>query len=178
MGPVIRPFSAAALAERQVLSYCLTILTFNCQISRTYCEPRGRFIICDLITNWKQLTFSWQIYMLQTMMTTQFFYLGLWADSRLFSAKRSFIGGIIIKFWMFRKIKIGGLENTKPWTTTIYMETKELRNTRQTWFFLVSQCTSCNSINTDIVPGYNTDHSLVSLQIWTYNAREDGASGN
>ena len=26
-------------------------------------------------------------------MTTQFFYLGLWADNRLFSAKRSFIGG-------------------------------------------------------------------------------------
>ena len=36
-------------------------------------------------------------------------------------------------------------------------------------FFLVSQCTSCNSINTDIAPGYKTDHSLVTLQISTHN---------
>ena len=36
-------------------------------------------------------------------------------------------------------------------------------------FFLVSQCTSCNSINTDVAPGYNTDHSLVTLQISTHN---------
>ena len=36
-------------------------------------------------------------------------------------------------------------------------------------FFLVSQCTSCNSINTDIAPGYKTDHSLATLQISTHN---------
>ena len=36
-------------------------------------------------------------------------------------------------------------------------------------FFLVSQCTSCNSINTDIASGYKTDHSLVTLQISTHN---------
>ena len=36
-------------------------------------------------------------------------------------------------------------------------------------FFLVSECTSCNSINTDIAPGYKTDHSLVTLQISTHN---------
>ena len=35
-------------------------------------------------------------------------------------------------------------------------------------FFLVSQYTSCNSINTDI-PGYKTDHSLITLQISTHN---------
>ena len=40
--------------------------TFTCQISRTYCDPGGRYIICDLITNGKQLT------LLQTT-TTQLF---------------------------------------------------------------------------------------------------------
>ena len=32
-------------------------------------------------------------------------------------------------------------------------------------FFLVSQCTVCNTINTDIVPGYKTDHSMITLQL-------------
>ena len=36
-------------------------------------------------------------------------------------------------------------------------------------FFLVSQWTSCNSINTHIAPSYKTDHSLVTLQISTHN---------
>ena len=34
-------------------------------------------------------------------------------------------------------------------------------------FFLVSQYTSCNSINTDIL-GYKTDHSLITLHIAQY----------
>ena len=72
MGLDIRLFSAAALAKRQALSYCLTILTFTFQISRTYCDPRGRFIICDLITNWKQLTLT-NLY----APNDPFFYLGL-----------------------------------------------------------------------------------------------------
>ena len=32
--------------------------TFTFQISRTYCDPGGRFIICDLITTGKQLTLA------------------------------------------------------------------------------------------------------------------------
>ena len=32
--------------------------TFTFQISRTYCDPGGRYIICDLITNGKQLTLA------------------------------------------------------------------------------------------------------------------------
>ena len=42
--------------------------TFTFQISRKYCDPGERYIICDLITNGK----PWQIYMLQTT-TTQLF---------------------------------------------------------------------------------------------------------
>ena len=46
-------FSAAAPVKRQVLSYCFN---FTFQISRTYCDPERRFIICDVTTVGKQLT--------------------------------------------------------------------------------------------------------------------------
>ena len=32
-------------------------------------------------------------------------------------------------------------------------------------FFLISQCTLCNTINADILPGYKTDHSMINLHI-------------
>ena len=32
-------------------------------------------------------------------------------------------------------------------------------------FFLISQCTLCNTINADILPGYKTDHSMITLHI-------------
>ena len=41
--------SAAAPVQRQVLSYFLINSTF--QISETYSDPEGRFIICDLTVN-------------------------------------------------------------------------------------------------------------------------------
>ena len=35
---------------------------FNFQISKVYSDPEGRFVICDLITNGKQLTVAFNIY--------------------------------------------------------------------------------------------------------------------
>ena len=32
-------------------------------------------------------------------------------------------------------------------------------------FFLISQCTFCNIINAEILTGYKTDHSMITLQI-------------
>ena len=60
------------------------------------------------------------------------------------------------------------LESPKPWITTLHMEAKKSRNTLQT-FFLVSQCIVSNAINADIVPGYKTYHSTITLQLSLHN---------
>ena len=36
-------------------------------------------------------------------------------------------------------------------------------------FFLVNRSILCSAINTDIVPGYKTDHSMITLQISVHN---------
>ena len=53
MGVPAKPFSAAVPAAGVMILFNNKI---NFQISRTYCDPEGHFIICDMTTNGKQLT--------------------------------------------------------------------------------------------------------------------------
>ena len=49
-------FSCCSSKKAGVIILCNNAFTF--QISRTYCDPGRRYIICDLITNGKQLTLA------------------------------------------------------------------------------------------------------------------------
>ena len=44
--------------------------------------------------------------------------------------------------------------------------------------FLVNKSILCNAINTDIVPVYKTDHSMITLQISLHDNLRDKGSGN
>ena len=52
---VIKPYSAAALVQKAGFAILFNN-NFSFQISKTYTDPEGRFIICDLNTNGKQIT--------------------------------------------------------------------------------------------------------------------------
>ena len=130
--------------------------------------------------------------MLQTT-TTQLFFTSIFERLADFKCDEVIIGGDYNLVLDVEKDKKGGLAKTNKKSLEVinsYCEDLDLidvwriqnpEQRRFTWrqknpeiqcrldFFLVSQCTSCNSINTDIIPGYKTDHSLVTLQISTHN---------
>ena len=57
------------------------------------------------------------------------------------------------------------MERTQPATTTVYTETNEPLSTKQARFFLISE-NLCNTVrDTDITPGYRTDHSILTLEL-------------
>ena len=90
---------------------------------------------------------------------------------------------------MSKKIKKGGLARTHKKSFEVINSTSENLDLIHAWrvlnrvssiftwrqkkpeihcrldFFLINQCTFCNIINAEILAGYKTDHSMITLQI-------------
>ena len=90
---------------------------------------------------------------------------------------------------MSKKIKKGGLARTHKKSFEVINSTSENLDLIDVWrvlnrvssiftwrekkpeihcrldFFLINQCTFCNIINAEILAGYKTDHSMITLQI-------------
>ena len=159
---------------------------FAFQISKSYVDPEGRFVICDLNSSGKQITLA-NIYAPNddnpNFFTTFFEHL---TD---FNCEDIIVGGDFNLVLDVEKDKKGGLARTHYKSLEVinnFSENLDLvdvwralnpNSLRYTWrqrkpeihcrldFFLISQCTLCNTINADILPGYKTDHSMITLHI-------------
>ena len=159
---------------------------FAFQITKSYVDPEGRFIICAIITNGKQITLA-NIYAPNddnpTFFTTVFEHL---ID---FKCEETIIGGDFNLVLDVEKDKKCGLARTHKKSLEVikkFSENLDLvdawrilnpDSSRYTWrqkkpeihcrldFFLISQNTLCNIIEADILPGYKTDHSMITIQI-------------
>ena len=159
---------------------------FSFQISKTYSDPGGRFIICDLITNGKILTLA-NIYAPNE--DDPDFFNSFFNHLLDFSCEEITIGGDFNLVLDVGKDKKGGLARTHKKSLDVistFCESLDLidawrvlnpDSSRFTWrrktpevhcrldFFLVNQSTFCNTSEADIIPGYKTDHSMITLQI-------------
>ena len=159
---------------------------FAFQISRTYCDPGGRFIVCDMTTNSKQLTLI-NVYAPNDDNPT--FFTSVFEHLDDFKCDEIIIGGDYNLVLDIENDKKGGLTKTHKKSLEVInsfsgdsdlidvwrVQNPALR--RFTWrqrnpeihcrldFFLVSQCIASNTINADNVPGYKTDHSMITLQL-------------
>ena len=159
---------------------------FSFQISKTYSDPGGRFIICDLITNGKILTLA-NIYAPNE--DDPDFFNSFFNHLLDFSCEEITIGGDFNLVLDVGKDKKGDLARTHKKSLDVistFCESLDLidawrvlnpDSSRFTWrrkppevhcrldFFLVNQSTFCNTSEADIIPGYKTDHSMITLQI-------------
>ena len=179
----IKLFSAAVLAKRQVSQYYLTIiLLFN---SKSYVDPEGRFVICDLNSSGKQITLA-NIYAPND--DNPNFFTPFFEHLTDFNCEDIIVGDFNLVLDV-EKDKKGGLARTHYKSLEVinnFSENLDLvdvwralnpNSLRYTWrqrkheihcrldFFLISQCTLCNTINADILQGYKTDHSMITLHI-------------
>ncbi|CAH3177276.1 unnamed protein product, partial [Porites lobata] len=117
-------------------------------ISKTYSDPEGRFIICDVTVNGKQLTLT-NIYAPNNDDSN--FFTSVFIPPRVNSASESLD---LIDAWR--------VLNSDSSKFTWRRKKPEIHCRLD--FFLINQCTFCNIINAEIL-GYKTDHSMITLQI-------------
>ena len=159
---------------------------FSFQISKTYSDPGGRFIICDSITNGKILTLA-NIYAPNE--DDPDFFNSFFNHLIDFSCEEITIGSDFNLVLDVGKDKKGGCARTHKKSLDVIStlcESLDLidawrvlnpDSSRFTWrrktpevhcrldFFLVNESTFCNTSEADIIPGYKTDHSMITLQI-------------
>ena len=157
---------------------------FDFQIEKTYTDPQGRFIICDIKTNEKCFTLG-NIYAPNEDNPT--FFLDFFDHLADFKCDDIIIGGDYNLVLDLEKDKMGGLTKTHQNSVKVVQEFSEKLDlvdvwrilhpdtSRFTWrqrhpkvhcrldFFLVSQSTVNITTLADIVPGYKTDHSMTML---------------
>ncbi|CAH3177279.1 unnamed protein product, partial [Porites lobata] len=132
-------------------------------ISKTYSDPEGRFIICDVTVNGKQLTLT-NIYAPNNDDSN--FFTSVFIPPRVNSASESLD---LIDAWRVLSCGHGLLDfsvhsllNSDSSKFTWRRKKPEIHCRLD--FFLINQCTFCNIINAEIL-GYKTDHSMITLQI-------------
>ena len=161
---------------------------FTFQISKTYSDPEGRFIICDLTVNGKQLTLT-NIYAPNNddsnFLTSVLSHLAdfkcdeimIGSDFNLVLDVKKIKGVTLqelikdhwklsiapLKRWKLRSDR--RLESFKSWSSRFTWREKKPEIHCRLDFFLINQCTFCNIINAEILAGYKTDHSMITLQI-------------
>ena len=162
---------------------------FSFQLSKAYIDSKGRFIICDLTTNGKHITLA-NLY--PPNEDDPNFFTSVFSQLLDFKGEEIIVGGDFNLVLEVDKDKKGGLatlaRNHKKSREVIadFVENLELIDAwrvlnpeifRFTWrqkksevhcrldFFLVNQTTFCNTVSADMVPGYKTDHSMITLQI-------------
>ncbi|CAH3030879.1 unnamed protein product, partial [Porites evermanni] len=119
------------------------------QISKTYSDPEGRFIICDLTVNGKQLTLT-NIYAPNNDDSN--FFTSVFSHLADFNASESLD---LIDAWRV----------LNPDSSKFTWRQRKPEIHCRLDFFLINQCTFCNIINAEILAGYKTDHSMITLQI-------------
>ena len=165
---------------------------FNLQIQRLYTDPTGRFIICDLKTNEKFLTFA-NIYAPNEDKPS--FFQNFYEHLSSFKCESIIFGGDFNLVLSLEKDKKGGLAKTHRNSLKTIQEISENLDLldvwriynpddrRYTWrqrqhkvqcrldFFLISQSVIGDVTNADIVPGYKTDHSMITLDLSLHTNR-------
>ena len=158
---------------------------FAFQLSKSYVDPEGRFVICDLNSSGKQITLA-NIYAPNN--DNPNFFTTFFEHLTDFNCEDIIVGDFNLVLDV-KKDKKGGLARFHYKSLEVinnFSENLDLvdvgralnpNSLRYTWrqrkpeihcrldFFLISQCTLCNTINADILPGYKTDHSMITLHI-------------
>lgn len=159
---------------------------FDFQIEKAYIDPQGRFIVCDIQTNGKSLTLA-NIYAPND--DNPAFFLDFFDHLTDFKCEDIIIGGDYNLVLDLEKDKKGGLAKTHQNSVKLVEEFCEKLDlvdvwrilhpdtSRFTWrqhhpkvhcrldFFLISQSTVNITTSTDIVPGYKSDHSMITLSL-------------
>ena len=168
---------------------------FNFQIDKIFIDPKGRFIICDIKTNETCLTLA-NIYAPNE--DNPAFFLDFFDHLTDFNSEDIIIGDYNLVLDL-DKDKKGGLAKTHQNSVKIVHESSEKLDLVDVWrvlhpdtnnftwrqrhpriqcrldFFLVSQSTVNITTPADIVPGYKTDHSMITLRLLLHsNPRRPG----
>ena len=168
---------------------CVAILfnnNFSFQLLKAYTDPKGRFIICDLTTNGKYIALA-NIYAPNE--DDPNFFTSVFNRLLDFKCEEIIVGGDFNLVLEVNKDKKGGLARSHKKSLEVindFSENLDLIDawrvlnpecSRFTWrqkkpevhcrldFFLVNQTTFCNIVSADMLPGYKTDHSMITLQI-------------
>ena len=169
---------------------------FTFQILKTYIDPLGRFLICDIRTNGIYLTIA-NLYAPND--DNKSFFTNFFDHLRDFKGDDVIIGGDFNLVLDVEKDKKGGLAKTHKQSASVVHDaltefdlvdiwrTFNPDGRRYTWrrktpeihcrldFFLVSQSIATITQTVDIVPGYKTDHSMITLIISLHsNQRGNG----
>ena len=157
---------------------------FTFQISKTYSDPEGRFIICDLTLNKNQLTLT-NIYAPNNDDSN--FFTSVFSHLADFKCDEIIIGGDFNLVLDVEKDKKGGLARTHKKSLEVINSASESLDlidawrvlnpdsSRFTWgqkkpeshcrldFFLINQCTFCNIIIAEILAG---QLSIIMTKTW------------
>ena len=169
---------------------------FNLQIHKYFLDPKGRFIICDIVADGKSHTLA-NIYVPNE--DDPSFFQSFFQQLSSFNCEEIIIGGDfnlaleveIDKKGGLARTHINSLKVTRNFSESLgLVDIWRILNSdvkRYTWrrnqpkvhcrldFFLVSQSSSCNVTHADIVPGYKTDHSMITLNLSLHsNPRGNG----
>ena len=169
---------------------------FNLQVQRSYSDPNGRFIICDIITDNKCMTMA---VLYAPNDDDPSFLLNFFDHLNDFKCDEVIIGGDFNLVLDLDIDKKDGL--TKPHTESVktlkefctqfnLLDAWRILNLdirRYTWwrkwpeihccldFFLVTQSLMCNITSANILTRYKTDHSLIEITVATHwNMRGPG----
>ena len=159
---------------------------FNLDILKTFSDPSGRFIICDIKTTEKHLTIA-NIYAPNE--DNPDFFEHFFDHLYDFRCEEIILGGDFNLVLDVEKDKKGGLPKTYQNALKVINQkcgdldlidiwrTLHPNNRRYTWhrrkpeihcrldFFLISSSIVCDTNLADILPGYKTDHSMIQLTI-------------
>lgn len=180
---VIKRFLVVVQAVKRESAFFLTTLLIYRSL-RFFSDPNGRFIICDIEADSKSLTLA-NIYAPNE--DDPNFFRAFFDHLSSFHCEEIIIGGDFNLVLDLNKDKKGGLAKTHKNALKVVQnlsESLELSDawrilnpetTRYTWrqrqpdihcrldFFLVSQSSICNITQADIIPGFKTDHSMITL---------------
>ena len=159
---------------------------FNFQIHKVFSDPNGRFLICDIVADSKRLTVA-NIYAPNE--DDPNFFQVFFDHLSNFKCEEIIIGGDFNLVLDVEKDKRGGLARTHKNALKVIQDFSEnlgltdiwrLFNPearRYTWrqnqpvihcrldFFLVSESSLCDVTHADILPGFKTDHSMITLNV-------------
>ena len=169
---------------------------FNFQIHKVFSDPNGRFLICDIVADSKHLTLA-NIYAPNE--DDPNFFQVFFDHLSNFRCEEIIIGGDFNLVLEVEKDKRGGLARTHKNALKVIQDFSEnlgltdiwrLFNPdarRYTWrqnqpvihcrldFFLVSESSLCNVTHADILPGFKTYHSMITLNVALHsNPRGNG----
>ena len=169
---------------------------FKFDILKTFLDPSGRYIVCDIKADEKLFTLA-NIYVPNEDNPT--FLKQVFDRLHDFACEEIILGGDFNLVLDVKEDKKGGLPRTHQNALKIINQTCEELNLTDVWrtlnagkhrytwrrrkpeiqcrldFFLISEDLICDINLADIVPGYKTDHSMILLKIALhYNPRGRG----